>query len=97
MVIIMSCRIADLRNKQVVCVKNGCVLGFISDVEIDTSSGNILALIIFGRLKFFGVLGREDDIVIPWGDIKVIGHETVLVNTDPDAFSRILKHRRYTI
>ena len=32
----MLCRIDDLRNKQVVCVKDGCVLGFISDVEMDT-------------------------------------------------------------
>jgi len=93
----MSCRIAELRNKQVVCVKNGCVLGFVSDVDIDITSGSITAIVIFGRLRLFGILGREDDIVIPWSDIKVIGHETVLVNTDPDAFSRILKHRRFTI
>ena len=35
----MCCRIGDLRNKQVVCVKNGCVLGFISDVEIASGVG----------------------------------------------------------
>ena len=56
----MSCRISDLRNKQVVCVKNGCVLGFVSDVEINTENGNIQALVIFGRNRFLGVLGRED-------------------------------------
>lgn len=78
----MLCRIDELRNKQVVCVKDGCVLGFISDVEMDTESGNLTSIIIFGRLRFFGLLGREDDIVIPWKDINVIGSETVLVNTD---------------
>ena len=82
----MLCRIDDLRNKQVVCVKNGCVLGFISDVEMDTLNGNLTSIIIFGRLRFFGLLGREEDIVIPWKDISVIGNETVLVNTEPPLY-----------
>lgn len=84
----MLCRIDDLHNKQVVCVKDGCVLGFISDIELDTTTGSLTSIIIFGRLKFFGLLGREDDIVIPWQDIKVIGKETVLVNTEPPIFLR---------
>ena len=84
----MLCRIDDLRNKQVVCVKDGCVLGFISDVELDTQNGCLTSIIIFGRLRFFGLLGREDDVVIPWDDIKVIGSETVLVNTEAPAFLR---------
>ena len=33
----MNCKIADLRNKQVVCVKNGCVLGYVYDVEFNTA------------------------------------------------------------
>lgn len=97
MVIIMSCRIADLRNKQVVCVKNGCVLGFVSDVDIDTSTGNLLAIVIFGRLRLLGILGREDDIVIPWKDISVIGHETVLVNTEPETLHTRAKRSRYIL
>ena len=62
----MDCRIADLRTKQVVCVKNGCVLGYISDVEINTTSGRIDNIVIFGRLRLFGLLGRDEDIIIPW-------------------------------
>lgn len=78
----MSCRIDDLRNKQVVCIKDGCVLGYVSDVELDTESGILTAIIIYGRLRFFGLLGREPDTVIPWKDIVVIGDETVLVSSD---------------
>lgn len=84
----MLCRIDELKNKQVVCVKDGCVLGFISDIEMDTESGALTSIIIFGRFRFFGLLGREDDIVIPWEDIKVIGTETVLVNTEAPLFMR---------
>ena len=89
----MTCRIAELRNKQVVCVKNGCVLGYISDVEINTADGRLEAIVMFGRLRFFGLLGREDDIIIPWHEIEVIGRETVLVNTDPAPYVRMNKAR----
>ncbi len=82
----MLCRIDELKNKQVVCVKDGCVLGFVSDVELDTTSGILTSIIIFGRFKFFGLFGKEDDIVIPWNDIKVIGNETVLVSTEPPLY-----------
>lgn len=87
----MNCRIAELRAKQVVCVKNGCVLGCISDVEINSSNGIIENIVIFGRLRFFGLLGREEDIIIPWSEIAVIGRETVLVNTDPAPYVRMNK------
>ena len=78
----MNCRIAELRNKQVVCVKNGKVLGYISDIELDTHSGSLISLIIYGRPRFLGLFGKTDDIVIPWSDIDVIGPETVLVKSD---------------
>lgn len=78
----MLCRIDELRNKQVVCVNDGCVLGFINDIELDTDNGSLTAIIILGRLRFFGLLGREEDIIIPWRDIAVIGGETVLVKGD---------------
>ncbi len=82
----MLCRIDELKNKQVVCVKDGCVLGYISDIELDTNSGRLTSIIIFGRLRFFGLFGREEDIIIPWDEISVIGNETVLVSSDPPLF-----------
>ncbi len=87
----MNCRIDELKNKQVVCVKDGCVLGFVSDVGLDTSTGELTSIIIFGKLKAMGLLGREEDIVIPWSDIKVIGRETILVSTDPAPYNKYSK------
>ena len=92
----MCCRIQDLKSKQVVCVKNGCVLGFISDVELNTNDGRIESIVIFGRPRLFGILGREEDIVIPWREITVIGNETVLVSTEPDAVMRLIKRGRFS-
>ena len=59
------------------------MLGFISDIEMDTQEGRLTSIIIFGKVRFMGLLGHEEDIVIPWEDIEVIGSETVLVNTEP--------------
>lgn len=86
MVMFMLCRIDELKNKQVVCMKDGCVLGFVSDIEMDTESGALTSIVIFGRTKFLGLLGHEEDITIPWSDIKVIGNETILVDTEPPSF-----------
>ncbi len=84
----MYCRIADLRNKQVVCIKDGSVLGYVYDIEIDTNAGNMTSVIIPGRPKFFGLFGRENDTIIPWHDIEVIGQETILVDTEPPIRNR---------
>lgn len=72
-------RIAELKDRQVVNISDGNVLGFIGDVELDTSNGKLSALVIFGKPKAMGFLGREDDIIIPWEDIDVFGSETILV------------------
>ena len=77
----MICKIDEMRAKQVVCTKTGTVLGFISDIEFDTESGQLTSLVIFGKSKLLGLFGHEDDIVIPWSDIEVIGEETVLVKS----------------
>lgn len=72
-------RIAELKDRQVVCVGDGTILGFVSDVELDTSNGKLSAIVIYGRTKGFGIFGREDDTIIPWENISIIGEETILV------------------
>lgn len=84
----MNCRISELRDKQVICISSGIALGPVCDVLIDTSSGALKALVVFGRLKCFGLFGREEDIVIPWCEIKVIGPDTILVGIKPPEFKR---------
>lgn len=72
-------RIAELKDRQVVCVGDGSILGFVGDVELDTDNGRLSSIIIYGKPKAFGIFGREDDIVIPWDSIEIIGDETILV------------------
>ncbi len=76
----MSCRMGDLRDKEVINMKDGTRIGFVSDVEIDTRTAVLTAVVVYGRLRLLGLLGREPDVVIPWKDISLIGDDTVLVN-----------------
>ncbi len=78
----MICKIDELKDKQVVCLKNGAVIGNVSDVEFNTESGQLTSIIIYGKNHFLGLFGRENDIIIPWNDIDVIGNETILVKTE---------------
>ena len=79
----MNCRIADLRNKEVINIKNGARLGYVSDVEVDTCDARLVAIVIYGRPRFFGLLGRDDDCIIDWCDIEIIGEDSILVNCTP--------------
>ncbi|MDR3179116.1 MAG: YlmC/YmxH family sporulation protein [Oscillospiraceae bacterium] len=76
----MECRIGDIRHKEVINVEDGNKLGSIGDLEIDIKSGKILAIVVYGRFGFLGFFGRQDDTVIPWGKIKIIGEDIILVS-----------------
>ena len=75
----MTCRLDSLRDKEVINVKDGGRIGFVSDAEVDTQEAKLTAVVVYGRLRLFGLLGREADFVIPWKDIVLIGEDTVLV------------------
>ncbi len=76
----MIARITDMHDKEVINISDGTRLGYVDDVEVDTCTAQIVSLVIYGHNKCFGLLGRDEDIIIHWKDIEVIGDETVLVN-----------------
>ena len=76
----MVARISDLHDKEVINICDGMRLGCVDDVEIDTCTAQLVSIVIFGRSKLLGLLGHEDDIVIGWKEIEVIGEQTILVN-----------------
>ena len=89
----MLCRITDLRYKEVVNVRDGCCLGCVSDIEVDTVTAKVVSLIIYGKCRLFGLFFRDDDIIIHWCDIEVIGEDTILVNMRPERFERFQRQR----
>ena len=82
-VINLICRIVDMKNKEVISIKDGCKIGCVNDVEVDMQCAKIVAIVVYGRLKCCGLLGREEDIIIKWENIEVIGDDTILVNYNP--------------
>lgn len=75
----MNCRIQDLCRKEVINMSDGTRLGNVCDVEVDTETGKLCAIIIFGRGKMFNFGNKNCDIRICWEDINVIGDDTILV------------------
>ena len=80
----MGTRVTDLRCNEVINVTDGLRLGFVSDVEILLPEGKVLALVVPGPCRFFGLFGRKDDFVIPWNCIRRIGSDIILVELEPD-------------
>lgn len=75
----MICSLSDLKDKEVINIRNGKKLGYVDDVELNTETSMIIAFIVYGNAKLFGLLGREDDIIISCKEIEVIGEDTILV------------------
>ncbi len=73
--------LSELCKKEVIQVATGVDLGRVDDLEFDKSSAQIKALVLFGRPRLFGLLGREPDVSIPWADVAEIGVDVVLVKT----------------
>lgn len=76
----MTCRIAELQYKELVDISDGTRYGYISDLEVDTEQGTIKNVIVYGRPRMFGLLGRESDTVFPWSAIKRIGADLILID-----------------
>ena len=71
---------SDLRYKEVIDVHTGFRLGWVCDAEFDDAEGRLCSLVTPGRAKLFGLLGREDDYVLPWSSIVRLGSDIVLVD-----------------
>ena len=76
----MKSRLTDLRDKEIIDVENGSRFGCALDAEIDWEAGRVGALIVPGRPRLFGLLGREEEIVIPLEAVQRFGEDIILVN-----------------
>lgn len=69
-------RYSDLIKKEVVNVHDGCKLGYISDLDIDTHCGRINAIFVPKGTSLFK---KKDCYIIKWEQIERLGCDTVLV------------------
>ncbi len=76
----MDCRLSDLRSREVVNVSTGCRMGYVSDVLFTLPDGKITALVVPGPARFFGLFGREEDYILPWDAVTVMGSDIILID-----------------
>jgi len=86
-------RLSTIRCKEVINVTDGCRLGYAEDFEIDLYEGRLIALIIPGPCRFFGLFGRDSDYIVPWNCVKKIGGDIILVEVVPEKIRRPRERR----
>ena len=82
----MISRYSDFRMKEVVNVSDGCRLGYVTDLELELPEGHVCAIILPGPCKWFGLLGHDGELVIPWHCIRQVGSDVILVEIDREKY-----------
>ena len=73
-------RVSDIMDKEIINVKNGKKMGFITDIDIDVNEGRVVSFSTTGEGSG-GFFSRGVDMdVIFWNEIKKIGCDTIIVN-----------------
>lgn len=78
----------DLREKEVINVCDGRRLGYVYDVEVESCSGQVVAIVVLFDCRVFG-FGKCEELVIPWDKISCFGEDAVLVNVSPEIYERL--------
>ena len=73
----------DLSSKDVIQLKTGENLGRIDDVVFDEHGARLQSVILRGRAHCFGLLGSDEDLILPWESVKSIGTDVVMVDAEP--------------
>ena len=69
----------DFKHKEVINITNAKRLGYVQDVTADLETGKITSIIVPGSTKLLNIFAGNNDIVIPWTNIKCIGEDIILV------------------
>ncbi|MGL5347320.1 MAG: YlmC/YmxH family sporulation protein [Peptostreptococcaceae bacterium] len=73
-------RVSDIMEKEIINVKNGKRMGFITDIDMDINEGKIMSFTITGDTgRGFFSRGSEGQVIF-WSDILKIGCDTIIVN-----------------
>ncbi len=78
----------ELSGKDVIQIRTGEKLGRIDDIIFDEKSAALQSVVLHGRAHLFGLLGYDEDLVIPWQAIQNIGVDAIMTDAEPDAGQR---------
>lgn len=69
----------DFKQKEVININDGKIIGFVIDVNADFQSGEINSIIVAQTGKLLGTIFGKNNVTIPWNRIKKIGEDVILV------------------
>ncbi len=77
-------RFREIGGKEIIDVSHGVKLGVLgqTDLEINEQTGQIEAFIV-PSYKWFGLVKEDEETLIPWSNIKVIGEDMIVVESSP--------------
>lgn len=75
----METSFTELRNKEVINVLSGRLLGNVCDIVLDLRKNIILGLIVPGNKSFFNIFKPCHEIFIPYNSICKVGEDVILV------------------
>ncbi|MEG0692346.1 MAG: YlmC/YmxH family sporulation protein [Oscillospiraceae bacterium] len=78
----MTSYFMEFRNKEIINVTNGVKIGYVDDIIFDTEKAEVVSIVVYGRYRFFGIFGRDEDMMIKWDDIEIIGEDTILIKNE---------------
>ncbi len=87
----ISC--SQLRQKDVINLCDGTRLGYISEIEFDTCTGQVCTFVL---CRSGGILGFSKDppLVLPWCRIECIGEDAVLVKIQTSELEGFCKSKK---
>lgn len=69
----------DFKQKEVININDGKILGFVIDVQADFEKGEIHSIVVAKTGKIFNNVNSKSNVTIEWRDIKKIGEDVILV------------------
>ncbi len=69
----------DFKQKEVININDGKILGFVIDVQADFEVGEIHSIVVAKTGKIFNNVNSKSNITVPWNNIKKIGEDVILV------------------
>ena len=75
-------RLSELREKEVINICDGERLGNVCDIDFEVKTGRICNLIIPGPCRIWGILGRDQEYIVPYEQIQRIGTDVIVVEAE---------------
>ncbi|MFR3226056.1 MAG: YlmC/YmxH family sporulation protein [Blautia massiliensis (ex Durand et al. 2017)] len=82
----------ELGEKDVIQIRTGEKLGRIDDVIFDEKNAALQSVVLRGRAHLFGLMGYDEDLVIPWQSIRNIGVDAIMTDVEPENLQRRGRH-----